>query len=499
MSRLRRIDLLSVAAVLASVALVALAAHRSIGLAVLLTAGLGVLIVVWLAAVSRKGMLALMTALMLVVLTVPDNYTLSYRIPIGGGGIFVSDMLVALLAAGVVLTLLTERRFTFPRSPVTLPLLLFLCWVAITAGLGHVRGNELKYILADVRTLGYYVLFFWVIVYARDRRTVMVLLKVLAVCLVLDIAVGAVSYLSGQGGAVGFVETGVSRFPAPHDIFLGASVLLAAWIVVWPSGQRRPRVLWPLLGLALAALAMSLVRGYYVAFAAGLAYLLLIVRTRERARLLVGIVVVAALFGAGVAVVRPALLESVIKRATAVTALNDPNIQFRLIENHDVWPQVVAHPIEGSGLGTGYVFDFSRYGVAPYVKYYIHNNYLWFWQRMGLVGLGLFAWFISAFLFGRHRLSPAARNGDPWLAGLVIGSRPMIVALLVASITSPLFNTKENVAAIATVMGLVVVAQPLLAKAWPDAKVGDEQSEGVAAVVAGEPAAPPGGTSVVSR
>ena len=343
------------------------------------------------------------------------------------------------------------------------------------------RGNELKYILADVRTLGYYVLFFWVIVYVRDRRTVMLLLKVLAVCLVLDVAVGAFYYVHGQGLAVGYVETGVSRFPAPHDIFLGASVLLAAWIVVWPSGQRRPRILWPLLGLALAALAMSLVRGYYVAFVAGLAYLLVVVHTRERARLLVGTMVATVVLSAGVAVVQPALLQSVIKRATAVTALNDPNIQYRLIEDHDVWPQVVAHPIEGNGLGTGYVFDFSRYGVTPFVKYYIHDNYLWFWQRMGLIGLGLFAWFIGVFLFGRHRLPPAATTGDPWLAGLVIGSRPMIVALLVASITSPLFNTKENVAAIATVMGLVVVAQPLLAKAWSDAGVAGDEAGAVAA------------------
>jgi hypothetical protein len=53
---------------------------------------------------------------------------------------------------------------------------------------------------------------------------------------------------------------------------------------------------------------------------------------------------------------------------------------------------------------------------------------------------------------------------DPWLGGLVIGSRVMVVALLVASITSPQFNTKENVAGIALVMGLAEVSLRLLPK-----------------------------------
>jgi hypothetical protein len=46
----------------------------------------------------------------------------------------------------------------------------------------------------------------------------------------------------------------------------------------------------------------------------------------------------------------------------------------------------------------------------------------------------------------------------------VIGSRVMVVALLVASITSPQFNTKENVAGIALVMGLAEVSLRLLPK-----------------------------------
>ena len=55
-----------------------------------------------------------------------------------------------------------------------------------------------------------------------------------------------------------------------------------------------------------------------------------------------------------------------------------------------------------------------------------------------------------------------ARGGDPWLGGLVVGSRVMIVALLVISISSPQFNVKGEVAVIALLMAMAEVAGSLL-------------------------------------
>ena len=116
----------------------------------------------------------------------------------------------------------------------------------------------------------------------------------------------------------------------------------------------------------------------------------------------------------------------------------------------------------GNGLGKSYIFDFSQYGVTPFAKVYIHNNYLWFAQRMGLIGLGLFVWMMAAFLFSWHRLRRYFAGGDPWLVGLVVGSRVMIVSLLVISISSPQFNVKGQTAVIGVIMGLAEMAGALL-------------------------------------
>ena len=240
--------------------------------------------------------------------------------------------------------------------------------------------------------------------------------------------------------------------------------LVAGFIVVWPSTAGGHRVLWAALAVSLIGVMLALVRGYWIGLAAGLVYLRAGGEHGAAAsRLVAGGLGVLAVLGAGTAVVNPRLFESVVTRASAVTAYNsDPSVQYRLIENRAVMEQIRRHPALGNGLGKTYLFDFSRYGVKPLHKAYIHNNYLWFAQRLGLVGVGLFTWMIIAFLVSWRGLGRCLGKTDPWLGGLIVGSRVMIVALLVISVSSPQFNVKGEVAVIGMVMGLAEVSGRLV-------------------------------------
>ncbi len=262
--------------------------------------------------------------------------------------------------------------------------------------------------------------------------------------------------------AVEFVEPGVSRFPAHDGVFLIASVMLVSFFAVWPRGLAKPKWIWALLFMALLALLLSLVRGNWVAFVVSVVYLLVVLRTHERIRLVGGVLLLVVVLGAGLAVVRPALLRSVVTRASAVTAVQDVNVQYRLIENHATWRQFMDHPIAGNGLGKDYLFDFSRYGVTPYRKSYIHNDYMWFLQRLGLIGMGLYAWVALAFLLPWMKYRDKVARGDPWLLGIMYGGRAVLVALLVVSITSPQLNSKVPVTITALIMGLSEIALTLL-------------------------------------
>jgi O-antigen ligase len=431
---------------------------------------------------TRRGTLLLGALLIVVDVVLPGDLAVQYRLPIGGGGIYILDLLLAILLVSVVLLTLSERRLQAVESPVRLPILLFLGWTLVAALIGYRSGNDPKLILQDVRSLAYYAVFFFAVLAVTDRRQVLVILRVLAVCMVLAFGIGGIYSALGRGGAVEYVEAGVSRFPASDVMFLMGSVLLTTFVVVWPAGRRRPAWLWLLLFVALVGLVLSFVRGNWIAFAVGLVYLFVVLHVRERMRLVVGTLVVAVVLGAGFAVLSPEVFFSVVTRASAISAVNDPNVQYRLVENREVKQQIADKPIFGNGLGKEYVFDWSRYGVTPFLKSYIHNNYYWFLQRLGFVGLALFAWIAIAFLFPWMRYRSALPRDDPWLAGTVFGGRALFVALLMNSVTSPRFNTMDSVAVLAVVMGLSEVALALLRKRGaaepePEAATGEAAAE----------------------
>jgi len=185
---------------------------------------------------------------------------------------------------------------------------------------------------------------------------------------------------------------------------------------------------------------------------------------RERARLVATLLVVAALLAGGLALVRPALLDSVVTRALAITNSTDPNVQYRLIENRAASEQIADHPLIGNGLGKDYLFDFSRYGVKPITKSYIHNNYYWFTQRLGFIGLGLFLWTMAAFLLPWMRYRSLLDRRDPWMTGLIFGSRAMVVVLLAVSITSPRLNSRTSIVIASVVIGMAEVALSMARK-----------------------------------
>jgi O-antigen ligase len=443
-------------------ALVLLVAFRSPLLAAALAAAVGVFALMALVVGTRRGTLVIGGFLVAVIIVLPGDLALQYRLPVAGGGIFIVDFLLALVIASMVIFVLVQGRLKMARSPLSLPILLFLGWVMVAAAIGHQRGNDLKLIVQDARALSYYVLFFFAVILIAERRTILWFLMLLGLCVPVVFAMGVVFAAQGQGMALDYVEVGVSRFPAPDDLFLMSSVMAASFIVVWTSSSRRPKWLWGLLVISLLGLVLSFVRGNWVAFVASLFYLLLVLRVRERMRLVAGGLVLACLLTAGMAVVRPALLQSVVSRALAVTAVQDRNVQWRLIENKAVKRQIKQSPIFGNGLGKDYLFDWSRYGVAPYYKSYIHNDYYWFVHRLGLIGLALFLWLAGAYLVPWMRYRPALPRDDPWLLGLVYGGRAMFVALLVNSVTSPRLSAKLSVTVLALVMGMSEVALGLL-------------------------------------
>lgn len=469
----------------ALMAMVALAATRSALLALLFAAAIGVVAILVVVLSTKGGQLVFVALVLATAVIMPEDISLTYRIPVAGGGIFISDVLLGLLMVAWAVNLLSRGEVRSVKTPVAVAMLAFLAWIAFSCVAGVIAGNELRFVLQDLRSLLYFTLFFWVITEVDDRRTLLRVLGVLGGVVVAGFVAGLVSSALGRGNVTGYVEAGVTRFPAPNEVFLMGAVLALSWIVMWPRGRRQPRVVWFILAMSAVGLALSLVRGFYVGLAVAVVLLLVVLRTRQRLRLLAGVLVATLVLAVVGLLFAPTLVESVATRAVAVTEVGDRNVQYRFLENQSAMRSIRERPIMGNGLGATYVADFSRYGIPLEVETYIHNNYLWFLHRLGAVGMLLFGWVMVAFLLPRRWLATVRGATDPVLGGMVVGGRVLIAALLVVSITSPQFNNKADAALVALVMGLSEVALALatwqgaaVAEAGPpDAATSDEEDD----------------------
>jgi O-antigen ligase len=448
----------------ALMAMVAVAATRSALLALLFAAAIGLVAILVVVLSTKGGQLVFLALILGAAVIIPEEVSLTYRIPLAGGGIFISDILLGLLMVAWAVNLLSRGEVRMVKTPVAVALVVFLAWVAFSCVSGIVAGNELRFVLQDLRSLLYFTLFFWVVTEVDDRRTLLRVLGVLGGVVVAGFITGLVSTALGRGNETGFVEAGVTRFPAPNEVFLMGAVLALSWIVMWPRGRRQPRVLWFILAVSAVGLAISLVRGFYVGLAVAVALLLVVLRTRQRLRLIAGVLVATLVLAVAGLLFAPTLVESVATRAAAVTEVGDRNVQYRFLENQSAMRSIRERPVLGNGLGATYVADFSRYGIPLETETYIHNNYLWFLHRLGAVGLLVFGWVMVAFLRPRRWLAVARGAVDPVTGGMVVGGRVLIAALLVVSITSPQFNNKADAALVALVMGLSEVALALAAR-----------------------------------
>ena len=329
--------------------------------------------------------------------------------------------------------------------------------------IGFLRGNEFKLILQDARALSYYLLFFVVILLVNDRRLVLAFLRLLAFCVPVVFAIGAVYAALGQGMKLEYVEPGVSRFPAPDDVFLMSSVMTISFVTVWPPGRPRPRWLWGLLLLSLLGLVLSLVRGNWLAFAVAVLYLLVILRVRERMRL-IALGVVAhrpprrrpCRGAAGAAALGRLTGHGGDRHPATATSSGGSSRTARSVPRSrraPGWATAWGRTTCSTGRGTGSLRTASRTSTTP--------------TTGSSTGWGSWAWGCScgsriAFLLPWMKARATLPRDDPWLLGLVYGGRAMLVALLVVSITSPRLSEKLAVTVLGLVMGLSEVALSLL-------------------------------------
>ena len=150
---------------------------------------------------------------------------------------------------------------------------------------------------------------------------------------------------------------------------------------------------------------------------------------------------------------------------------------YRIVERRNVLASIAERPITGLGLGARWTARYPSPVAYPDARMYTHIVALWYWFKLGILGLLAYVALIAAALLAAYRVF--RRHPDTQLRVAALGLLGAIVALVVTEMTES--NTGVDppfTVVIGAVFGLLACAR---ADIGTDSGAGDRSQASAAA------------------
>lgn len=375
-----------------------------------------------------------------------------------------SDVLTALSLALLAFKLVNGRsRIVLPRSELR-PFLVFMALVLLSLALAlGVFGNTVPYIYRDGRAFLYWLwlpLLYWLV-----EREVPGGAKLARVMVFMAVAVSAIALLQytfniqiAREGRVGGLETlGVIENDLTRVQMQGYAFVMVglAWAMVTAArGGRRLFLALPLMLFFAAALYVNFGRALWAWSILAVLMCGVVLGLRRAALLGSALVVLGALGLASLAMLRPAVIDSVVNRIASVADEGAIRTSggWRKLENEASAARIVQSPLVGIGLGGEYRPWLSEIRTFSEHTRYVHNGYVFIAVKLGIPALGVLLWLTLLPWWRAFRQRREVRVGPQAMWYAVVASWLPVMGL---SFTQPEIVTPQTV--LLMCMGLVLM------------------------------------------
>ncbi len=356
-------------------------------------------------------------------------------LPIDAGQIMVGFTLGAWVLGG-----LARREFVIPRSPLLIPLGLFVGWAAITL----LWAPDLVFGLPEMIKWIEIILIMLLAIDVAQRRSVQWILTGVFATATLQALIGIYEARLRGTGPLGFqLSEGVYRAygtfeqPNPFAGFLGMVlpiglalaaffVLRAAWCVITRQRSRlayyavRITYYGVITALLAAGLFLSFSRGAWLGAAAAIGIVIVFAPRQLWIGLALGAVALIGLVALSSAGLLPAAISERLADAGTLLEIRDVrgvpinDANYALIERQAHWQAALNMLSEQPWTGVGFsnyqpLYEQYRLLNWPMPLGHAHNIYLNVAAETGLIGLGLYVWLwisILAVTFRAIRRAP---------------------------------------------------------------------------------------------
>jgi O-antigen ligase len=367
------------------------------------------------------------------------------------------DILFGLLVAGTALELARRRQHPRGIGPMTLPL---LALAAASAG-GFATGYFADAGATDLaRSAGRFsellLLPFLVANLVRDTEALRACLAGAGLLVAFKAITGLLAAASGAGFTV---DGGTITFYEPVANWLLLMFLLfmlAAWV------RRVPLPAWAhwLAPLALLALVLSYRRSFWLAGAFAIV-LVLVLASRQRGRTALAIVgtgLVLVLVGTLTLGDSSEVRSPVLERARSLQPgeiSSDAADRYRIDERRNVMEDIRRHPLTGLGMNVPWT---ARYPLSEeHDRNYTHIVLLWYWLKLGILGVISFVWLYAVALWTALRVW--RRHPDPVIQLGALAAVGGLVGLVIVELTASFTGVEPRLSIVfGALLGLIAAA-----------------------------------------
>lgn len=309
------------------------------------------------------------------------------------GDLAVPDALVMLIVVAVAIDLLRTRRPLVVPGPLRLPSILLAGGMLVGILAGRAAGGSLRFVVASEDVLGFLLVLPIAVANLRvEPRQLRGLLHGAMALAIVKAFLGLVEVRGGYGQAIEKGATLTYREPTANWLVMIALLALLAALLA----RRRPP-LWMLLGspLLVASLLLSYRRSFWIAAVLALLLVVLLGLSPLGRRLLIpgALAVAFAVWLLGSVHFQSQL--PVVKRAVSLQPSSlEANVEdrYRLDERANVIAEIERHPIAGLGMTIPWEATVRPLSVEHEDgRTYVHFAALWFWLKLGLLGLLAYA------------------------------------------------------------------------------------------------------------
>lgn len=390
---------------------------------------------------------------------VPPAYVPS--IALGGGTVKVHDLWIAFLAITVLFRVIKlKNKCPSAIAPFHIPLLFMFGLLLISIAYSTLYLSNAGAI-SEAREFILWALL-PIIVFSLDSERKCN--QFVAGLILLSVAISFLFLVQSMFNIAWMAETSIAPLSQREKeitrIFSGGVYLIIFSLIYLGilSVELPSRCIWtlPLLILFMGALSVTFGRAVWIA--TGLALVLSSFLSRGiRGIAAVTSLSVAAIFLllAVLVIAKPTLVEALINRMGNVNNELDRGgtLRWRLLENQEAMNSIVARPILGVGIGGNY-----KKVATPATRFiieqrYIHNGYLFFPVKFGVIGILFPLMMILLFVIEVLRVRTAGCR-SPCLFSAVVGA---FLVPVVTSLTQPEWSGGQGISAFCCFIALLCV------------------------------------------